>query len=237
MCENNMIEKQGFKQYKYLTPLAMIYITVMLSSMILAYKYLEIGTVVTTGAAAIFPLSYFLSDIITEVYGFNISRRLIWTALFCELIFVSLTLLMIKLPSPLDFHHQKEFNFVIGSMPRVYLATIIAVLLGAFINAYAISKLKILARGKLFWLRSITSSAFGEAAFTILVDAITYYGIVANSRLAEMITVSFSIKILSSIILAIPGTIAVHLLKVKESVDVFDYKTNFNPFRLNTEKE
>ena len=80
--------------------------------MLLAYKYIQLDGIITTGAAVIFPLTYFLGDIITEVYGFDISKKLIWTALFCELVFVLFTNFLIHLPSPANFQHQTAFNFI-----------------------------------------------------------------------------------------------------------------------------
>jgi queuosine precursor transporter len=105
------------------------------------------------------------------------------------------------------------------------------VLIGAFLNAYVLTKWKILWRGRYFWLRSLFSTAFGELIFTTIVILVNYFGVFDFKNMFELGVVSFCFKIIMSVVLTVPISLFVVWLKNKEGVDIYDYHTNFNPFK------
>lgn len=219
-------------QYKCLTPLAMFYMTIKLITVLLIYKIVAIGSISTTAATIIIPIWFLTGDVIAEVYGYNISKQVIWGALLCQFIFVLICTLAIHLPSPADWNHQGAYDQVFGNLPRVVIASFSAIVCGAFVNAYIVSKWKVLLKGKLFWLRSLGASIIGEAVFVIIALSMEFVGVVPFTTLIQLITVSFLMKIAVNPILIIPSSLLVALIKKIENIDVYDYNLEFNPFKI-----
>jgi hypothetical protein len=178
------------------------------------------------------PLWFVMGDVIAEVYGYKIARHMIWMAIICQFIFAFACAGLISFNAPLDWPHQEAYDQVLGKLPRVALASFLAIVNGAFINAYAISKWKILLRGKYFWLRSLGASAIGELVFTIVAYLTEFLGVVPLSHLLYLMTISYVIKLILNPILVIPSALTVLILRQLEKVDFYDVGINFNPFKL-----
>lgn len=234
-----MLEKQANneKGYNFLILLCMLFVTVDLASNVVAYKIVIFGPLVQTGAAFIYPLTYFFGDIIAEVYGYKISRQLIWFDFACSVLFSLATLTVIKLPSPNFWHDQAAYNTVLGALLLVNLGTAMAAWTGGIINVYLVTKLKILMGGKHFWIRSILSTSIGEAIAIIAGFFIVFSTYASFSNILKLMLADYIIKLAYAVILVLPATFIQSKLKKLEDVDVFDYKTNFNPFRINTLNE
>lgn len=138
------------QSYKCLIPLAMFYMTIKLMTVLLIYKLIKIGPISISVSSLIIPVWFLTGDIIAEIYGYHISKKLIWTALICQFIFAFICAAVIKLPSPPHWMYQADYEHIVGNFPRVVLASFLAILCGALINARIISKWKVLLNGRFF---------------------------------------------------------------------------------------
>lgn len=220
------------QQYKCLTPLAMFYMTIKLITILLIYKLVTIGPITVTAATIIIPLWFLTGDVIAEVYGYNISKQIIWAALLCQFIFAFICIFLIKLPSPIDWGHQNAYNQVLGNLPRVVSASFIAITCGAFVNAYTVAKWKLRLNGRLFWLRSLGASIIGEFVFVVISLSMEFIGVVSWQTLLHLILISFAMKLAISPILVIPSSILAAIIKKIEKIDVYDTDLEFNPLKI-----
>jgi uncharacterized integral membrane protein (TIGR00697 family) len=222
-------------QYKYLIFLIMLYMTIKLTTVVLIYKIITIGPFSASASTLIMPFWFVMGDVIAEVYGYKVARHVIWMALICQFIFAFACATLITLHAPSGWSHQEAYNQVLGKLPRVALASFLAIVSGAFINAYAISKWKILLRGKYFWLRSLVASSVGELVFTVVAYLTEFLGVTPLPDLLHLMIISYAIKLLLNPILVIPSSIAAFILKRLDNVDAYDFSTNFNPFKMSLE--
>lgn len=220
------------KSNKLLLLLCTLYVTALLASVIVIYKQVAIASFILPGSTLIYCLTYSITDIIAETYGYAIVRQLIWISLICELLFSSAIVAIINTPSPAGWSHEQAYQYVTGALLQVFFASLIGSLSSAFLNAYLISKWKILIKGKLFWLRSLGSSLIGELMLTILVGAIVWYGKTDLITFSNMTISTFMFKLFCTILFITPTVIAVNLIKKYGKMDVYDISTNFNPFKF-----
>lgn len=225
-------QKASTTQYKAFFFLAMIYITLILSADVLIYKIIHVGWLTMTVGSLVTPFWFMMTDIIAEVYGYQLTRRLIWAGIICGFVFMVICSSLIQLPSPFLWPYQSAYDQVLGKLPRVFLGSFLGIMAAAFANTYLLTKWKILVRGKYFWIRSIGSSAVGLLVFTIITLTYDLGGIVPISEIVEFISISCAIKFLIISILAAPSAIVAHYLKGLEDIDIYDHATNFNPFSL-----
>ena len=231
--DKKIIQKNTHKQYKALNFLSMLYITIALIANLLIYKLTHVGNIVISVGTFIIPFWYILGDIIAEVYGYQTARRLIWHALICTFIFTVVCNFFIHLPNPSALKsHQPEFDYVFGNLIRVFFGMLLAVLVGSFLNAYILTKWKVLVLGKLYWLRSVSSSAIGQLCFTCISISFDLFHVVPLHVLIELIAVSYTIKLIVTPIAVTPATLIAFYLKRLEGIDIYDTYTDFNPFRL-----
>jgi uncharacterized integral membrane protein (TIGR00697 family) len=190
-----------------------------------------------------FPISYLFGDILTEVYGYARSRKVIWAG-FGALVFASLMALVVTgLPLPAsvptetmqgNLEKQKAIEMIFGQTPRIVLASLTAFWLGEFVNSFVLAKMKLLTSGKYLWMRTIGSTVLGEVADSIVFYPIAFYGAWSNEQLISVMIGNYFIKVLWEA-LATPFTYKiVNFLKRAEHEDYFDKDTNFNPFTLET---
>lgn len=209
-----------------------IYITLILISNILAGRLIAIGNISLTGAVIVFPFTYILSDIFTEVYGFNKNKKIIWLSFMCNLIMVLVFMVVLKLPYPDTFKNSEEYNLVLGTTPRNLVASLVGFLFGNFLNSIIMSKLKVITKGKLLALRTITSTIFGETIDTIIFITIAFWGQFSNEILLLMIINQAIFKILIEII-ATPITYkTINKVKKIENEDVYDNDIKYNIFKI-----
>jgi uncharacterized integral membrane protein (TIGR00697 family) len=220
------------RPYKCIIFLSMFYFCCFIGSAILSNRLISIHEIVGSAATLIFPFTYFCSDAIAEVYGYKVARQLIWSGLACELIFALLMTLLIKLPFPENWHYNVDYDVVLGPLPRIFIASFVAMTLGSFLNIYFLTKWKVKLRGRFFWLRSLISSTIGELIFTVLADLIIFYDKIPMHDLLQIMVTSYLFKVLFAPAALIPAIIIVIILRKIEGIDIFDYHTNFNPFKL-----
>jgi uncharacterized integral membrane protein (TIGR00697 family) len=220
-------------------PLSMLYLAFLTTSMILSYRFVNIGPILTVSSVFVIPFSYSISDIIAEVYGYDTIRKIIWNAfLAAAFIFVMLWLLT-KLPaSPKYDHFTESYNIVFGHSLRVFVSNCIGMFFGIFLNSYIIVKWKLLVKGKLFFIRTLSSSTIGEFLFTAIVVTLVQYNISSPAEIAEMIVVSFSMKLIFTLLSAITGAFFVKpLIEKIDGRDSFSAAKSYNPFKFEAAKE
>ena len=231
-----MPEQKMQPQYRCLPIIAMLYVTSLLIASVAAFKIVQIGPVVFPAGLVIFPLSYIFDDILTEVYGYQYSRRIIWTGLFCIWLFCLVGKVTTLLPAASFWSFQEAYGLVMSSVPRVVVASSISYLVSEFLNSYLLAKLKIAFAGKHYWLRLLASTGVGGAVDSLLFCSIAFALTLPWKYLLLLIFWQWVIKV-SYEILAIPLTYLItNYLKRVENEDHYDYQTNFNPFRLKIER-
>jgi uncharacterized integral membrane protein (TIGR00697 family) len=183
-----------------------------------------------------FPISYLFGDILTEVYGYARSRKVIWAG-FGALIFASLmSVVVTNLPSAptMDPGKQKAIEMIFGQTPRIVLASLTAFWMGEFVNSFVLAKMKLATTGKFLWVRTIGSTIVGEIADSLVFYPIAFYGLWSNEQLISVMIGNYFIKVLWEVF-ATPFTyLVVNFLKRAEHEDFYDKDTDFNPFSLET---
>jgi uncharacterized integral membrane protein (TIGR00697 family) len=220
------------KELKYFTPIAGLFIAILLISNTVAGKFFSIGPVSFPSGVILFPVSYIFGDVLTEVYGYRRARRIIWTGFTAEIMMAFFYWIAIILPPAPFWHNQEAITKILGQVPRIVVATITGYLAGEFTNSFILAKLKIITGGKHLWIRTIGSTIVGEGVDTVLFILIAFAGIVPANELLRSIPAVYIFKVLYEVA-ATPLTYAiVKFLKRKEGIDVYDYKTNFSPFKF-----
>jgi uncharacterized integral membrane protein (TIGR00697 family) len=220
------------KQYKYLNIFIAGSVAALFIAFTFAYRLVEIGPFIEPGGTLTFPLSYLAGDIVAEVYGYKIARQMIWINILCLLFYVIMSAITIHMPFPSFWHDQDIYHKVFGLNFRLFVAFTLGLLISDFINIYAISKWKILTRGKYFWVRSIGSTAIGEFSFSLITDFIVFFGIVPFVIYLKIAMSAFCFKVIYTAVFSFPATVITNFMKKAEKIDVYDYETNFTPFRL-----
>lgn len=218
---------------KFILLLSMLYITINLTCDVVAYKFYHLGSFLIAGSGVVYPITFFISDSIAEVYGYTVAKKIIWLGFICELIFAVLLEIVIRLPLQTYGKNSEAFVLVLGPMLRFVLSCIVADILGIFLNIYCISKWKLMLRGRFFVLRSILATCVGELAMTFISVFLAFSNYNDISENFMMALTSYLWLILYAGILVWPTWLFTSILKRIEKLDVYDINTNFNPFRLN----
>jgi uncharacterized integral membrane protein (TIGR00697 family) len=214
--------------------LSALFVTVLLTSNLIAVKLVAFGPWILPAAVIVFPLSYLFGDVLTEVYGYAIARRVIWLGFACNLVFVLFISLAGALPGAPFWQagDQTAYNRILGFTPRLLAASFVAYLAGEFLNSFVMARLKILTSGRRLWTRTISSTVLGQALDSAIFITGAFVGILPASLLLRTIVTQWAFKSLYEIV-ATPLTYAVvGFLKRAERQDPFDVKTDFNPFTL-----
>jgi uncharacterized integral membrane protein (TIGR00697 family) len=221
------------KSYKYLSIISGLFVMTLIVSNVLSAKIFNLfGFVDLPSGILIFPLAYLFGDMLTEVYGYAASRRVIWTGFISLIFFIAFTTLAIHLPPSAGWTLQTDFASIFSHMPRIVIASIVAYFCGEFVNSYIVAKMKVRAKGKGMALRFVLSTIFGEFIDMVLFAIIAFAGVLPFGLLISFGLWAWGFKILWEII-ALPATMPlVKRLKRIENEDYFDKNTNFNPLRI-----
>lgn len=214
--------------------LTMLFLTIMLGTYVLAYKMVSVGGYIISGGIFIFPINYAITDVVTEVYGLEQTKKLIKLAFICCLLFSLIIPFVAILPSPEGWPYQPAYTHVLGNVFRFFIANTIGILTGITINGYLIAKWKILMQGKYFWLRSIGSSFVGELITSIIADIIAFLGTTSFFGMINIMLGILSVKLIYSILLALPISLFVTHLKLKLGNELTNHALHFNPFEQKT---
>jgi uncharacterized integral membrane protein (TIGR00697 family) len=209
-----------------------LFTTCLLLANILAVKIIQIGPWAAPAGVLIFPIAYILNDVIAEVWGYRKARLIIWSGFAMNILMVLFFSLAIALPFAPFWTDQQSFAKIIGSTPRIVFASIMAYLVGSFLNAYIMSRMKIRSQGKNFGLRAIVSTLAGESADSFIFILVAFAGIFQINALIIMIATQALLKTIYEIIVLPLTTIVVNWIKKVENQNVFDKSISYNPFKV-----
>lgn len=210
----------------------LIFTTCLIVSNIVEQKLINIGPVEATAGLLIFPISYIINDIIAEVWGYKKARLIIWFGFLMNFLAVIIFRLSIAVPGSENFSHQSEFALVLGNTQRITIASFIAFLFGAFTNAFVMSKMKILQKGRNFSVRAVVSTLFGEGIDSLVFFIIAFYGVIPTNDLFLLILTQMAMKTGYEIIVLPLTNRVVSWVKKMEGTDVFDENVDYNPLKV-----
>ena len=209
--------------------LTALFVACLIAANIAAVKLIAPFGLLLPAAIVIFPVSYILGDVLTEVYGYRAARRVIWLGFLANLIVVAAIALAQVLPAASFWDGQAAFERILGQTPRILAASFLAYLIGEFANAFVLAKLKIATEGRLLWLRTIGSTLVGQGLDSAVFITLAFAGIIPPAGLAAAIVTQWLVKSAYEA-LATPVTYAVvGFLKRRDGIDVYDRDTRFNP--------
>jgi uncharacterized integral membrane protein (TIGR00697 family) len=222
------------KAYRYYDLILVAFVTVLLcSNLIGVSKVCTVGGITFGAGTLFFPISYAFGDILTEVYGYARSRRVVWAG-FTALVFASvMSWIVLHLPPSPGWPHQQALQAIFGSTPRIVIASLVAYFVGEFMNSFILAKLKVATSGKHLWARTIGSTALGELADSLIFYPLAFIGLWPTAIVIQVMISNYFLKVIWEI-LATPLTYKiVGYLKRVENEDYYDRNTNFTPFSLN----
>ncbi len=219
-------------KYKFVLPITGLFAAILLITNTLNTKMFAIGGIPFPAGIIVFPLSYLLGDILTEVYGYSTSRRIVWTGFASVLLMLVCYEIAIALPAASFWNNQAAFESIFQGAPRMVLASFTAYLCGEFMNSYVVAKMKVRTKGRYMSLRFVASTLIGEFVDTSVVIAIAFWGVLKAGDMVQLMFSAWVFKVTWEII-ALPVTIPlVNKIKHIEQVDYFDSATDFNPFHI-----
>ncbi len=206
-----------------------IFITCLISSNIVAVKIADIFGRFVPAAIIIFPISYIIGDILTEVYGYDRAKQVIWLGFFCNALAVLAFWIGGLIPAAPFWENQDSYEVILGSTPRLLFASFVAYLIGELSNSFTLARLKVWTNGKRLWVRTIGSTVIGQGLDSAVFITIAFVGILSNADLLELIITQWVIKVIYEVV-ATPATyMVVKKLKESEESDHFDDSISLNP--------
>ena len=224
------------RYYRHYDLILAAFVLALLISNLAATKLISVGPLILDGGAILFPLTYILADILTEVYGYRYARRAIWTAFSGMLVAILAFTVVQYLPYPPEYTAQASYEAVLGFLPRIVLASLVAFLVGEFLNSFILAKLKVRTKGKHLWLRLISSTVVGELIDTIAFCLIAFGGILTGLDMINYILVGWVFKVGVEVVMLPLTYRVIGFLKRSEDIDTYDKKTNFTPFSISLRK-
>ncbi len=211
---------------------AALFVTLLIVSNIIAVKVIAVGGRILPAAIVLFPITYILGDILTEVYGFRFARRVIWLGFLCNAVAVLGFWLGGVLPAAPFWQDQAAYQAVLGSTRRILAASFSAYLVGEFANSMILSRMKVATRGRWLWTRTIGSTIVGQGADSAVFITLAFAGTPAGAALGELVLTQWIAKVLYETA-ATPFTYAVVAwVKRHEGIDTYDRQASFNPFAV-----
>ena len=213
------------------------FVTVLLLSNVIGAGKLAVVTLPGVGAVPFgagilfFPLSYVIGDVLTEVYGYARARRCIWVGTASLLFMAAMSLVVVALPPAPGWTGQDAYEQVFGAVPRIVGASIAAFWAGEFVNAFVLARLKVLTGGRRLWLRTIGSTIAGQGVDSLIFYPLAFAGVWETETLLQVVAVQWALKVGWEALLTPVTYKVVGALKRCEGMDLFDYRTDFTPFR------
>ncbi|MGD0578065.1 MAG: queuosine precursor transporter [Bryobacteraceae bacterium] len=222
-------------QYRFLETFIVIFVVILLISNLVGAKIIALGSMRFGGAQILFPFTYIFGDIFTEVYGYAGSRRAIWLGFFASILMALICAAIVALPPAPEFSEQHAYEVVLGVVPRMVAASLIAYLCGEFVNSFTLAKMKILTRGRHLWTRTVGSTVTGQFVDSIVFMFVAFLGKESLGTILTLIWSGYLFKVVYEVAMTPLTYWIVNSLKRLEGVDVFDVDTNFSPFASGTE--
>jgi len=211
---------------------AALFVTCLIVSNIIAVKLIDVAGFILPAAIIIFPVSYILGDVLTEVYGYARARQVIWLGFLCNLVAVVAIAAGGLLPAAGFWGGQEAWDTILGYVPRILGASFIAYLIGELVNAYVLARLKVAMEGRHLWVRTIGSTLVGQLLDSTIFITVAFAGIIPAEVLVGAVITQWLVKSAYEA-LATPLTYAVvGFLKRVDDVDVYDRDLRFRPFSV-----
>ncbi|MBI2856381.1 MAG: queuosine precursor transporter [Chloroflexi bacterium] len=211
---------------------AALFITCLIASNIIAVKLVSILGHVLPAAIIIFPLSYIIGDILTEVYGFRYARAVIWLGFLCNLIAVAAFWGGGLLPQASNWEHENAYDIILGYTPRLLGASFAAYLVGELVNSALLAKMKVWTQGQWLWSRTIGSTVVGQGLDSLVFITLAFVGTVPDNLIIRLILTQWTAKVIYETGVTPLTYLVIGWLKRREGVDHYDRDTSLNPFPL-----
>lgn len=212
--------------------LGILFNVCLVAANLLETKVVQLGGITATAGLIVFPISYIINDCIAEVWGFRKARLIIWSGFAMNFLVVLFAQLAVMLPAAPFWEGEEGFNFVFGMAPRIAFASFIAFLAGSFLNAYVMSRMKVLSRGRHFSVRAIASTLAGESADSLIFFPIAFGGVIPFRELLLMILTQAVLKSLYEVAV-LPVTVrVVGYIKRIDGSDVYDENISYNILKV-----
>ena len=204
----------------------------LIAANLLETKVIQLGSLTITAGLLVFPISYIINDCIAEVWGFRKARLIIWSGFVMNFFVVTLGLIAVSLPAAPFWEGEEHFNFVFGMAPRIVAASLMAFLVGSFLNAYVMSRMKIASRGRNFSARAIWSTVVGETADSLIFFPVAFGGVIAWRELVVMMGLQILLKSAYEVVI-LPVTIrVVKAVKRIDGSDVYDEGISYKVWKV-----
>lgn len=224
--------QQPTRAFRYVDLLTASFVAVLIISNIASIKIVDLGRFTFDGGTLLFPLAYVFGDVLTEVYGFRRSRRVIWIGFAWLAVAAGVLALVDTLPAASDYELSDEFHAILGQAPRIVAGSLLAYFAGEFVNSVILARLKVATEGRWLWSRTISSTVVGQAVDTAIFLAVAFLGVLSTSLLWDVFVSNYIFKVGVEVALTPLTYAVVRYLKRAEGVDVYDRTTDFNPFGL-----
>ena len=212
--------------------LGILFNVCLIAANLLETKVIQIGSLTVTAGLLVFPISYIINDCIAEVWGFKKARLIIWSGFAMNFFVVALGLIAVAIPAAPFWEGEEHFDFVFGMAPRIVAASLMAFLVGSFLNSYVMSKMKVASRGRHFSARAILSTLVGETADSLIFFPVAFGGIIAWRELLIMMCIQIILKSMYEVII-LPVTIrVVKAIKKIDGSDVYDTDISYNVLKV-----
>jgi queuosine precursor transporter len=225
------MEQNNSKQYSALfLVISMVFVSSLIISNTIATKIVMIGSLSVAAGIICFPISYIITDIVTEVYGYRRAKIMIWTGFGC-LAFMSLAYAIAAWLAPAPFFtNEGAFDTIFSQVPRIALGSLAGYLVGSFANSIIMSKMKIWTKGRHLWSRTIGSTIVGEAADSTVFAVVAFAGLFPPAQLAMIAFSGFLLKTLYEVVATPLTYVIIGKVKAVEGIDTFDSNQTYNPF-------
>ena len=212
--------------------LGILFNVCLIAANLLETKVIQIGSLSVTAGLLVFPISYIINDCIAEVWGFKKARLIIWSGFAMNFFVVALGLIAVAIPAAPFWEGEEHFDFVFGMAPRIVAASLMAFLVGSFLNAYVMSKMKVASQGRNFSARAIWSTVVGETADSLIFFPVAFGGVIAWKELLIMMGIQIVLKSLYEVMI-LPVTIrVVKAIKKIDGSDVYDTDISYNVLKV-----
>lgn len=213
--------------------LGILFNVCLVAANLLETKVIQVGSLTVTAGLLVFPISYIINDCIAEVWGFKKARLIIWSGFAMNFFVVALGLIAVALPAAPFWEGEEHFDFVFGMAPRIVAASLMAFLVGSFLNAYVMSKMKVTSQGRNFSVRAIWSTVVGETADSLIFFPVAFGGIIAWKELLIMMGIQIVLKSMYEVMI-LPVTVrVVKAIKKIDGSDVYDTDISYNILKIN----
>ena len=212
--------------------LGILFNVCLIAANLLETKVIQVGSLTVTAGLLVFPISYIINDCIAEVWGFKKARLIIWSGFAMNFFVVALGLIAVAIPAAPFWEGEEHFDFVFGMAPRIVAASLMAFLVGSFLNAYVMSKMKVASQGRNFSARAIWSTVVGETADSLIFFPVAFGGVIAWKELLIMMGIQIVLKSLYEVMI-LPVTIrVVKAIKKIDGSDVYETDISYNVLKV-----